>query len=68
MRKTKKSGIKLWFSVDSGQDDPSQWSTINVDIEDVGLTEEQAQRIGDELRELDSSTIHSWITHKEDEQ
>lgn len=42
MRKTKKSGIKLWFSVDSGQDDPSQWSTINVDIEDVGLTEEQA--------------------------
>jgi len=65
MRKAKKSNIKLWFSVDSGQNDPSEWSTIHVDIEDVGLTEEQAQRIGDELRELGSLTIHSWITKPE---
>ena len=65
MKKAKKSGIKLWFSVDSGQDDPSEWSTINVDIEDLGLTKEQAQRIGDELMELGSLTIHSWITHEE---
>lgn len=68
MKKTKKSGVKLWFSVDSGQDDPAEWSTLNVDIEDLDLTEEQAQRIGDELRELGSLTVHSWITRKEDEQ
>lgn len=66
MRKVKKSGVKLWFQVDSGQENQSEWSTINVDIEDVGLTEEQAQRIGDELRELGSLSVHSWITHKEE--
>ena len=48
MRKIKKSGVKLWFQVDSGQENQSEWSTINVDIEDVGLNEEQAQRIGDD--------------------
>lgn len=66
MRKVKKSGVKLWFQVDSGQENQSEWSTINVDIEDVGLNEEQAQRIGDELRELGSLSVHSWITRKEE--
>jgi len=66
MRKIKKSGVKLWFQVDSGQENQSEWSTINVDIEDVGLNEEQAQRIGDELRELGSLSVHSWITRKEE--
>lgn len=67
MRKAKKSEVKLHFCILNSGAKEGERPTLYVDIEDLGITKEQALEIANEVSEK-CETVASWITYPSTEE